>query len=150
MTINSASLALSEKMNFAAAVPTKGEKALAGLLSNAFIADAAKIVNPLFAGVIKTDLTALKAALLSGASVSQLRSALIADFGTLAEAGVNSPYNYTAGKALAAMITPARTNALYGFLPANTISKTDFNTDIAKLKTGLSTGQGFSELFQIF
>jgi hypothetical protein len=68
----------------------------------------------------------------------------------LAEAGLSSPYDYTAGKALAKMITTADANAIYGLLPAGAITKTAFTADIGILKNDLTTGKGFSELSQIF
>jgi len=136
-------------MGFVTATPTPDEKAFAGLLTSAFIADAAKLVRSSFANQVKTGLAQLKADLLAGDSSMQIGPALINDFGGLAEAGVRTPYNKADGKALAAMFTTARTNALYGLLPTTKLTKSEFNADIAKLKTGLETGKGFSELFNI-
>ncbi len=132
------------------ATPTSAEKEFAGLLTSAFIADAAKIVPSAFAAEVKAGLTQLKADLLAGEPLAQIGAALINDFGALAEAGVRSPYNKAAGKALAGMLTTARTNAIYGLLPTNSITKSAFNADIAQLKTGLETGKGFSALLNIF
>jgi len=119
------------------------------LLSATFIADAAKLVNPTFKSNVTTALDTLKSDLLAGESVMQIGPAIASDLGALAEDGVAKPYSKATGKAVAAMFTTARTNALYDLLPRQP-SKGAFNADIAKLKTGLETGKGFAELFHIF
>jgi len=150
MKIDASSVAAPAGLNFVAANVTKAEKTLAGMLSKAFIADAAKIVSATFAAEVPALLGDLKTALLSGEPLESIGAALGNDFEPLAEDGVAKPYDHAAGKALAADFTTARTNALYSLLPSDIISKSTFNKDIAKLKTGLETGHGFAALLLLF
>jgi len=150
MTIDTYSVATPVRLNFAAENVTKAEKTLAGMLSKAFIADAAKVVSSTFAAEVPVLLGDLKTALLSGEPLESIGVALANNFESLAEDGVAKPYDHAAGKALAADFTTARTNALYSLLPSDIISKSTFNKDIGKLKTGLETGHGFAALLLLF
>lgn len=154
MTISSSSISAPGRMNFAAsgarpAAVTKAEKTLAGMLSPTFIADAAALVTPAYSGYVSEGLTELHKDLLAGLPISTIKQDVAGYFGLLGEAGVVSPYDYTAGKAVAKAITTADANALYSLLPAGLVTKANFETDIGVLKTDLKTGLGFSELSQL-
>ncbi len=150
MTISPSSIAAPSHMNFAAehapSAVTKAEKTLAAMLSPTFIADAAALVTPSYAGFVSAGLTDLHNDLLAGMSISSIKQTVAEYLGLLGEAGVVSPYDYAAGKAVAKGITTADANAIYSLLPAGLVTKAAFETDIATLKTGLKTGLGFSEL----